>query len=272
MNHSIKRLLGFILLFALTVSCSGASPLQPTLAIHTPTKGGLVPTVVPSLVPTPIDLIPETTALSPTTAVVTVPFDQSLCPLDDSGRHVCPPESALGRLGCEWIDAPDADLSGLEPPYPINLCWSRGEGGQWSSDADYIYRRGCMLPQYARYVIERDGQFLLLASLAELQQTFAPISSKEEALSYALAATGLQAISNFEAPPNYRYFIGSVKDSQAIVTDRGYRVNLYEYQFCGCGPHTTFAVEVLINQDGTVLETDRTPAFEDPEQDTLCID
>jgi len=201
-----------------------------------------------------------------------MPFDQSACPVDDTGRHVCPPDSPLGRLGCNWIEAPDAGLSNLEPQVPLNVCWSTGVGGQRLPPEEYVYRKGCMLPQYVHYVIQEDGEFVLLKSRANLQKVYAPITSGNEALSYALAATGFQAISGFAAPPNYRTFVDKVKDSQAVPTDQGYLVNLYDYQFCGCGPHTTFAVDISVKTDGTVEETGRTRAFEDPEQDGLCVD
>ncbi len=271
MMRFLKNLFGICLLLAFIMACSGVPLTVPTPAPHKPT-GAVLGSVATPPDPTATSPLPRATSVLPTAAIENSPFDQSSCPVDDSGRNVCPSDSPLGQLGCEWIAAPDEALSDLEPPYPINICWLRGYGGQFLTSEEYIYRTGCMLPQYARYVVQRQGQFVLLGSLPELQEAYAPISSEQEALSYALAATGLQAFVDFEAPPNYRYFVESVKDSQAILTDQGYLVNLYDYQLCGCGPHTTFAVEVLIKVNGSVEETSRTPAFEDPEQDSLCID
>lgn len=199
-------------------------------------------------------------------------FQQAGCPLDDSGRNLCPPESPLGQLGCDYIATPGSYLGGLDPAYPLNLCWKLGRGGQTLPRDQYLYREGCLLPQYVRYVVVQNGQYRLLQSLAELQKIYAPIVSPDEALSYALAATGLSAYYGFEAPAGFRYFVDRLEDSHVVETPQGYLVYLYHYQFCGCGPHTTSYVEVLIKPDGSLQETGRTPVFEDPEQDGLCID
>ena len=209
---------------------------------------------------------------APDLTVDTAAFETAGCALDDSGRNVCPPESPLGRSGCDYIAAPGDYLGGLEPKDPINLCWKLGAGGQALTKEEYIYRDGCMLPLYARYVIQRDGQFVVLGSAADLKKAYAPITSAEEALSYAIAATGLPAYFGLEAPQGFRYFVDQLEDSHVTATDQGYLVYLYANKFCGCGPHTTSYVEVLIKPDGTLEETGRTPVFEDPEQDTLCID
>jgi hypothetical protein len=200
------------------------------------------------------------------------PFQQAGCPLDDSGRNLCPPDSPLGQLDCDYIATPGSYLGGLDPAYPLNLCWRLGRGGQTLPREQYLYREGCLLPQYARYVIVQDGQYRLLESQADFQQTFAPITSQDEALSYALAVTGLSAYYALEASPGFRYFVDRLEDSHVVETPQGYLVYLYHYQFCGCGPHTTSYVEVLIKPDGSLQETGRTPVFEDPEQDGLCID
>ena len=47
------------------------------------------------------------------------------------------------------------------------------------------------MSEYVRYAIMQDGQLKVLKSIADLQQAYAPIESEDEALSYALAATGL---------------------------------------------------------------------------------
>ncbi len=209
---------------------------------------------------------------APELTVNTEPFQQSDCPVDDSGQNNCPPDSPIGQLGCDRISAPGDYLGGMDPSYPINMCWKRGGGGQTPSSEEYVYREGCLLPQYARYVIQRDGKFEVLRSVADLQKVYAPITSENEALSYALAATGLSAYYDLVAPPGFRYFVDKLEDTHVVSSDQGFLVYLYAYKFCGCGPHTTSYVEVLIKPDGSVQETGRTPVFEDPEQDTLCID
>jgi hypothetical protein len=204
--------------------------------------------------------------------VETSAFDQVGCPLDDSGRNVCPPESELGILGCDTIAAPGDYLGGLDPALPINLCWKLGANGLRLEKDQFIYRDGCLLPQYARYVVQQDGKFILLENLADLQRMYAPITTQDEALSYAVAATGLSAYFGFEAPRGFRYFVRTLEDSHVVTGGGEFRVYLYDYKLCGCGPHTTEYVELLVKPDGQIEETGRTPVFEDPEQDNLCID
>jgi hypothetical protein len=128
------------------------------------------------------------------------------------------------------------------------------------------------MPQLARYVIERDGQFELLETQQNLKQAYAPIISETEALSYAIASTGLSAYFGFEAPRGFRYFVDKLEDSHVVATSQGYLVYLYDYQLCGCGPHTTSYVELEVLASGEIKETGRIPVFEDPEQDGLCVD
>ena len=138
--------------------------------------------------------------------------------------------------------------------------------------SQYIYSEGCLRPQYLNYVIWENGSFRVLANQSELSAAYAPILTKDEALSYALAATGLAAYFDLQVPDTYRFFTKRLEDSHVEVTPDGYIVHLYHYQLCGCGPHTTTAVEILVHQDGRLKELSRTSVFEDPEQDGLCID
>lgn len=201
-----------------------------------------------------------------------VALKESGCAVDDLGRTTCPPDSALGRLGCDDLALAGDYLGGLNPSHPINICWVLGSGGNFLAEEAYVYRTGCLLPRYARYVIERDGGFVLIRSEDELRKVYTPITSRDEALSYALAATGLSAYFGFEAPNGFRYFVDQLEDSHVVETDQGYLVYLFDYKLCGCGPHTTSYVEVFVSADGSIEERERSPLFEDPEQDQLCID
>ena len=205
---------------------------------------------------------------APQFSLNTTAFDQSGCSEDQNGRQVCPADSPVGRLGCEQISTPGMYLGGLEPAYPLNVCWI----AQTTGDSQYVYREGCLLPQYLSYVIWENGSFRRLADQTDLRAAYAPILSKNEALSYALAATGLAAYFDLQAPSNLRYFSERLEDTHVEVSPEGYLVHLYHYQLCGCGPHTTTAVEILVRQDGRLEELSRSPVYEDPEQDGLCID
>lgn len=198
----------------------------------------------------------------------TATFDQAGCYEGASGKLECPPDSPIGKLGCSTLAAPGSYLGGLEPAYPLNICWK----DQAEDESQYIYRDGCLRPQYLNYIIRDQENYRLITNKTELAATYAPILTKDEALSYAMAATGLAAYFDLQPVGSLRYFTKNLEDTHVDVTPEGYLVHLYSYQLCGCGPHTTSEVVVLVHQDGRLDELERIPVFEDPEQDGLCID
>lgn len=208
----------------------------------------------------------------PSLIVEGIPPETAGCEVNEYSQTICSPESPLGQLGCNELAIAGDFLGGLEPGLPLGLCLVVQPPGNSLPSGEYIYREGCMLPRYVRYVIQKDGQFQVLHSLDELKAIYAPITSENEALSYALAATGQSAYYGQIATKGWRYFVNQLEDTHVVATDKGYLVYLYDYQLCGCGPHTTEYVEVLVTSDGEIEETGRTPAFEDPEQDGLCVD
>lgn len=198
-------------------------------------------------------------------------LDASSCQ-EQYGRWICAPESALGRLGCEQIRPVGDALGGLQPAYPMRACLALRTGDQPLAEGDFIYRDGCLMAEYVRYVILQDGQLRVLKSLADLQQVYAPIESEEEALSYALAASGLGVRYGITAQRNLRYFVDQLEDTHVETLPQGYRVHLFDYKLCGCGPHPTYAVQVLVTSDGQVQELSREKIYEDPAEDKLCVD
>ncbi len=206
----------------------------------------------------------------PTLTIETEVFVDAGCGTAGGSRN-CAPESPLGKLGCEAIWEPGDLLGGLQPSAPIAACVTMGSENQLE-EGRYLYREGCRLPQYVRFVIWRDGDFQVVGSQADLIRFYAPIQGEEEALSYALAATGLGARYDLEPVKGYRYYVDELQDTHVTVAADGYHVLLYDYQVCGCGPHPTIAVEVLVTRDGFVEVLDRQAVFEDPAEDDLCID
>lgn len=201
----------------------------------------------------------------------TAAFDDSLCQ-EQYGRWICAPDSALGQLGCEQIRPPGEVLGGLQPAYPMRACLVLRQAGEPLAEGEFIYREGCLMAEYVRYVILEDGQFRVLQSLEDLQQVYAPIESEEEALSYALAASGLGVRYGITAQRNLRYFVDVLEDTYVETLPQGYRVHLFDYKLCGCGPHPTYAVDVLVSSDGQVQELSREKIYEDPAEDKLCVD
>jgi hypothetical protein len=208
---------------------------------------------------------------APEFSLDTTGFDDSSCP-EQNGLRICQPEGELGQKGCEQIRLPGEVLSELQPAYPLRMCLIRSVSGQPLAEGEFIYREGCLLSEYVRYAVVKDGQLRILKSLADLQQTYAPIESVDEALSYALAATGLGVRYGLTAQSDLRYFIKRLEDTNVQQIPQGYRVHLFDYKLCGCGPHPTYAVDVLVTSDGQMSELTREKIFEDPTEDQLCVD
>lgn len=203
-------------------------------------------------------------------------FEEVGCEIDEDGLWACPESSLPAALRCDRIKPADPLLNALEPARPIAECLyyptQHQEDDPAAFNAPRLYNEGCLLPVYVRYVLLEKGEFVTMNSLADLQKAFAPLRSPAEALAYAVAATGLQAQFHLKRQANFRYLTDRLEDSHAVIAADGYEVLLYHYQICGCGPHTTSAVWLEVSQDGVLREISRTPAYENPQEDNLCVD
>jgi hypothetical protein len=143
---------------------------------------------------------------------------------------------------------------------------------QMIAEGKYFYNAGCLFPVYVRYVISRDNQFHLIATEDEFRATFAPIETANEALSYGLAVTGLSAYYDLKLNLKYEYFVDRVQDTHVEKTADGYLVQLYHYQGCGCGPHITSAVDLLVTFQGHIERVSTTAVYKNPVEDDWCVD
>lgn len=205
------------------------------------------------------------------------PFEAAGCTFNEYGIGECPPDSPLVTQGCDKLRVPDELLGGLDPAYPLALCLYYPTQHQGAIQGDpfnepNFYNDGCMMPVYVRYAIFRDGDFEILRTLDELSAAFAPIESPDEALSFSLAATGLEARFDQQRQLGYRYFVDQLEDTNVRQVDDGYQINLYDHQVCGCGPHTTSIVTLQVSPDGNIQTVSEQPAYENPEEDGLCVD
>ncbi|HNB37335.1 MAG TPA: hypothetical protein PK414_14005 [Anaerolineales bacterium] len=184
------------------------------------------------------------------------------------------------NLGCDKIDAPSPLLGGLEPAYPIAYCiinFTPPDGVTTEIETEiknglYFFASGGLFPQYYRYVIYRDGEFVIIKSEEDFKNVYAPIESPNEALSYVLAVKRAGAYFNIEKVQGYEYEVDALEDTHVVEDGDGYRINLYEYQVFGCGPHWTYLVIVHLSADGTIQEISHDPVFRDPNEDGLCVD
>ncbi|HSQ25600.1 MAG TPA: hypothetical protein VLM80_00610 [Anaerolineales bacterium] len=199
-------------------------------------------------------------------------FESAGCPLV-SGFQRCSPESPLADLGCKMIRPTGNLLGGLQPAFPIHFCLTEAlSSDQKPLESEYIYAEGCLLKHYIKYVIWQDGKFQLVKSQQDFQEVYAPIESEIEALSYAIGITGLGAQYGQEPNRTFRYFVNEIEDSHVNRTQDGFMVHLFDYRLCGCGPHPTYSVQILVKPTGDWEEVNRTKLYEDPEQDDLCVD
>ena len=137
-------------------------------------------------------------------------------------------------------------------------------------------------PYFKRYVAFRNGEFLVLKTIEDLQSLFAPVTSPDEALSYALAATeyrpyyGLPFAQTYGYSlerHEYDYFEKTLEDTHVTEGDDGsFTVHLFTDtgRFHGCGPHVTYSVDIQVSRDGQITLGTRIPVLAIPENH-LCI-
>jgi hypothetical protein len=118
-----------------------------------------------------------------------------------------------------------------------------------------------------------------------LRRAFAPIESPEEALSYAVAATGYRTKFEPEEYDDmawaadlgeaviYEYFTDELEDTHVVETGDGYVVYLFEFSPISCSPYPVWSVPVEVRTDGTVTELDdiRVKLYQDSNL-WICID
>lgn len=193
------------------------------------------------------------------------------CPLE-GGVRMCAAGSMPAGLGCSRVRPAGDLLAGLSPNLPLLVCPSGAPGVPLPDPDEYLYRDGCLVSYAIHYLIRRGGELELIKNRADLQRVYAPIESEAEALSYTLAATGYGVRYGLTADRSLRYFVDELQDTFVRADAQGYLARLYDYKACGCGPHPTSAVDLLVSPSGEIKEIQRIKVFEDPTEDSLCVD
>ena len=169
-----------------------------------------------------------------------------------------------------WIYPLDNTYGGLDPRLPM------AQAGNMSFDYDTVipavYTEGCMGTYYVRYLVEMEGEMRLVDSAEGVQELFAPIESEDEALSYAVAVTGLTALNDLNMHPFYKRYTRPLVESHSTFDGEQFTVNLYDTYLCGCGPHVVSMITVTVQQDGTFTKSEPVSAFSDPKTNGMCID
>jgi hypothetical protein len=135
-------------------------------------------------------------------------------------------------------------------------------------------KRGFPRPKCVRARVRQDGVSRIISTQEELREWFAPVESADEALSYALVATGYSAK---YAPEDYRLAVGDIcdpgpehyyyctdvlEDTHVSEVANGYHVNLFYSERYGCGPFPVSSVTVKVSFDGSLSEFPKTKLFE----------
>lgn len=199
------------------------------------------------------------------------PFLQDGCKTGEYGYLVCPEGSLLADLGCWHLLAAEPALGALQPAYPMLKCQLAYDKNP-SDTGNFIYDEGCLLHSWVQYVIYVDDQYRPLVRLSDLQEVFAPIESPLEALSYAVAATGLDARFDIETPKEYKYEVDQIEETWIEEMSTSYRVQLFDTTICGCGPHMIKSVSVSVTRDGEISLGVPLDLFRDPRTDDICAD
>ena len=206
------------------------------------------------------------------------PFEEAGCPQDQYGFRRCLEESVIYSLGCDFIQPTSDLLGGLTPVYPMAKCIYRPFDHPEISDpysipeSEYIFRSGGLMPEFIRYVIQWDGEFKLIKDPGDFRATFSPVETQNEALSFSLALKNLDATYGWKVDKQFRYYVEQLEDTFIEKVSDDYIVHAFAYQFFGCGPHYTYAIDIKVTAEGQVEEIGREKLFNDPAKDDLCVD
>jgi hypothetical protein len=171
---------------------------------------------------------------------------------DEKLQESCPD---LVALGCDDIEGPRFYLGGLQPPYAVMECIHvNGE----LPNSEYFKQPAGLDTRFRSYAIYQEGKFRLIIKKSEFKEIFAPVESTEEAISYAMAMTSLQARFDFNTKDEIEYLVEVIEETHAEETSDGYLVYLFDWSHkMGCDIHPFYAVKVLVTREGSVQELER---------------
>lgn len=228
--------LKFLVLVFILVSCSPQTPIPSSSPSPTLTATQRKVTVIEY---PPLDWSVNGWILS-----------QFMC--EEDIQESCPD---LFALGCEDIKGPRFYLGGLDPPYPVMECIH--ENGEPPS-SEYFKQPAGLDTRYRSFAIYQDGKFRLIIKKSEFKEIFAPVESKEEAISYAMAMTSLQARFDINPKDQNEYLVDLIEETHAEEVPEGYLVYLFDWsQKMGCDIHPFYAVKVLVTREGDLQELER---------------
>jgi|GEM_PF-1658387 len=181
--------------------------------------------------------------------------------------YFCPQTSQISQFDCKYLTIGDSLWGGLEPNYPIVAKCERDE-----TDHEGLFYSGCLIHLSVSFVMYANQRFQLITSQEQIRAIYSPIQSEDEALSYTLITTGLSADYSLKLEPNIYYLTSIIEDTYVRSTKHGFIVHLYNHQICSCNPHTTTAVDILVQSDGIVKWLGGRPTYDDGTEGLGCVD
>lgn len=202
------------------------------------------------------------------------PFQNIGCTWQSEDYAICPEGSIPKKMGCDTLISPSKYVGFLDSESQFMGCTyaPQLQTPPDDTEAKGLYDSGCSLKVKQRLLVYHEGDYLLIRDLEDLKYNFTPVSTPEQALSYAIAATGSEARYDLEDLKGYRILSDELQETTVQAVEGGFEVVLFRYQACGCGPHTTFMQTIKVTTTGDIEFISSTSAFENPEEDDLCVD
>ncbi|UOQ74512.1 hypothetical protein [Hymenobacter cellulosilyticus] len=197
------------------------------------------------------------------------------CNIADQELHFKPPvqinpatyQTLMIRFKLNHLGPAPSYWGGLMPSYPIADAFSSHEECIESSWPNKGMMSGC-----SKILVKKDTLYSLINTREELQQTYAPITSKSEALSYASIYFEYFPITTSSFFEESFFYRREKIISRADSLEKYFIVHLYDQKVFGCGPHPYYYSLIKVFADGSVQELQKNEAFRDPKKDDWCID
>lgn len=169
-------------------------------------------------------------------------------------------------LGCAEVQVPHFYAAALQPPYPFMECIHAQDK---PADPVYFRQLNGLDPRYRSFAILQDGHYRLMIQKADFRETFAPVETPEEALSYAMALTGLGTRFDLQSLDGVEFMVNELSETHVEETPDGYLVYLFDWSHqMGCDIHPFYAVTVLVTPEGEVREIARVEIY----RSNACFD
>lgn len=202
------------------------------------------------------------------------PFQNIGCVWQNDNYAICPKDSIPNKMGCDSLSTAPEFLGLLDQKKQFVVCSYVQNLSNIGDDPEpkSLWKDGCKNIIRQRVLTYDEGDYLLIRDIEDLKYYFSPISNPDQALGYAITATGYSPRFDLENLKGYRILTDQLQETNVAMVNNGYEMSLFSNQLCGCGPHTTYQIKVKVTSNGDILLIDSIPAFENPDEDHLCVD